>query len=103
LRQGVDRVDRQARPGEPSIGRPEPVRLLDCGTLLPWASAATPDDATAGTVALEQAIRTFVATYNETPQPFVRTNSADEILAASARFCTCTLAVHRPGYYVSNL
>ncbi len=39
------------------------------------------------TVALESAIRQYLATYNENPKPFVWTKTADEILEAVARFC----------------
>jgi len=40
------------------------------------------------TLALEQAIRDYLATYNRDPRPFVWTKSADEILQSVARFCT---------------
>jgi transposase len=40
------------------------------------------------TLALEQAIRQYLALYNQHPTPFVWTKSADDILAAVARFCT---------------
>ena len=36
---------------------------------------------------LEQAIRTYLETYNENPKPFVWIKTADEILASVARFC----------------
>jgi transposase len=39
------------------------------------------------TVALEQAIRTHLTTYNANPTPFMWTKSADEILASLGRFC----------------
>lgn len=39
------------------------------------------------TLALEQAIRQYLATYNQDPKPFVWTKSADEILQSVARFC----------------
>ncbi len=39
------------------------------------------------TVALEAAIRQYLATYNENPKPFVWTKTADQILEAVARFC----------------
>ena len=40
------------------------------------------------TLALEQAIRNYLTLYNQHPAPFVWTKSADDILAAVARFCT---------------
>ena len=36
---------------------------------------------------LEQAIRTYLNIYNEDPQPFIWTKTADEIFASLARFC----------------
>lgn len=39
---------------------------------------------------LEQAIRHYLNTYNETAKPFVWTKSADQILASVARFCQRT-------------
>ena len=36
---------------------------------------------------LHVAIKTYLATYNEQPKPFVWTKTADEILATLARFC----------------
>ena len=39
------------------------------------------------TLALEQAIRQYLALHNKDPKPFVWTKSADDILAAVARFC----------------
>lgn len=36
---------------------------------------------------LEQAIRHYLATYNQDPKPFIWTKTADEILASVARFC----------------
>ncbi len=36
---------------------------------------------------LEQAIRTYLDTYNQDPRPFVWAKTADEILASVARFC----------------
>ena len=39
------------------------------------------------TIELEKAIRKYLAIHNETPQPFVWTKTADEILASLARFC----------------
>jgi transposase len=39
------------------------------------------------TVALEQAIRTYLTHYNARPTPFMWTKSADEILASLGRFC----------------
>lgn len=39
------------------------------------------------TEALERAIEAYLATYNQDPQPFVWTKSADEILESVARFC----------------
>jgi len=39
------------------------------------------------TLALEQAIRQYLAIHNKHPKPFVWTKSADDILAAVARFC----------------
>ena len=43
---------------------------------------------------LEQAIKEFIESHNETPKPFVWTKSADDILASIARFAQRTLAVH---------
>jgi transposase len=40
---------------------------------------------------LETAIHNYVAAYNEEPKPFSWTKTADEILAALARFCQRTL------------
>ena len=42
------------------------------------------------TVALENAIREYLATHNKNPRPFVWTKSADDILASVARFCMRT-------------
>lgn len=39
---------------------------------------------------LEQAIRHYLETYNETAKPFVWTKTADQILASVARFCQRT-------------
>jgi len=39
------------------------------------------------TLALEQAIREYLDIHNKNPKPFVWTKSADDILAAVARFC----------------
>ena len=39
---------------------------------------------------LEQAIRHYLGTYNETAKPFVWTKTADQILASVARFCQRT-------------
>lgn len=39
------------------------------------------------TIELERAIREYLNIYNENPQPFIWTKSADEILASVARFC----------------
>jgi transposase len=39
---------------------------------------------------LEQAIRDYLEIHNESPKPFCRTKSADEILASVARFCQRT-------------
>jgi transposase len=39
------------------------------------------------TLALEQAIRDYLALYNKHPKPFLWTKSADDILASVARFC----------------
>jgi hypothetical protein len=39
------------------------------------------------TIELEQAIRKYLTIYNEAPQHFVWTKTADEILASLARFC----------------
>jgi transposase len=39
---------------------------------------------------LEQAIRHYLSTYNETAKPFVWTKTADQILASVARFCQRT-------------
>jgi len=42
------------------------------------------------TIELERAIRDYLRIYNEQPQPFIWTKSADEILASIARFCERT-------------
>jgi transposase len=42
------------------------------------------------TLELEAALRHYVETYNQDPKPFVWTKTADEILAAVARFCKRT-------------
>ncbi len=42
------------------------------------------------TRALEDAIRLYLATYNDDPRPFVWVKTADEILANIARFCLRT-------------
>jgi len=39
------------------------------------------------TRALEDAIRLYVATYNEDPRPLIWVKTADEILASIERFC----------------
>jgi transposase len=39
------------------------------------------------TLALEQAIREYLAMHNENPKPFLWSKSADDILASVARFC----------------
>jgi transposase len=39
---------------------------------------------------LEEALRRYVESYNQDPKPFVWTKTADEILAAVARFCKRT-------------
>ena len=39
------------------------------------------------TVELERAIREYLDIYNEQPQPFIWTKSADDILASITRFC----------------
>jgi hypothetical protein len=39
------------------------------------------------TLALEAAIRQYIAVTNADPKPFVWTKTADEILASVARFC----------------
>jgi transposase len=39
------------------------------------------------TVALENAIRNYLATHNKNPKPFVWSKTADDILASLARFC----------------
>lgn len=39
------------------------------------------------TLALEQAIREYLAMHNKNPKPFVWSKSADDILASIARFC----------------
>ena len=45
---------------------------------------------------LETAIRTYLDVTNENPKPFVWTKSADDILAAIARFAQRTLDMHAP-------
>lgn len=44
---------------------------------------------------LEQAIRDYLATYNQNPKPFVWTKSADQILDSIKRFC---LRISDPGH-----
>ena len=39
------------------------------------------------TIELERAIREYLDIYNEQPQPFIWTKSADDILASIVRFC----------------
>lgn len=39
------------------------------------------------TIELERAIRQYLGIYNDDPEPFIWTKSADEILASVARFC----------------
>ena len=39
---------------------------------------------------LEAALQRYVETYNQDPKPFAWTKTADEILAAVARFCKRT-------------
>jgi len=46
------------------------------------------------TQALEKALRTYIATNNADPKPFVWTKSADEILASVARYCQRTNDSH---------
>jgi len=59
-----------------------------------WFSDLTNKQIRRGThrssVALEQAIRSYIATKNANPKPFVWTKSADEILESIARFCKRT-------------
>ena len=45
---------------------------------------------------LEAAMLAYIERHNAEPKPFRWTRSADEILASVARFCSRTLAVHRP-------
>jgi transposase len=45
---------------------------------------------------LEAAVLAYVERHNAEPKPFRWTRSADDILASVARFCSRTLAVHRP-------
>jgi transposase len=45
---------------------------------------------------LEAAVLAHVERHNAEPRPFRWTRSADQILASVARFCSRTLAVHRP-------
>ena len=63
-----------------------------------WFSALTTQQLRRGVcrsvVALERAIRTFLAEHNATGRPFTWTKSADEILASIARFAQRTLAAH---------
>lgn len=42
------------------------------------------------TIELEKAIRTYLATYNENPKPFVWTKTAEQILDSVKRFCLRT-------------
>jgi len=51
---------------------------------------------------LELAIQQFIAIHNKQPKPFVWTKSADQILAAIARFATTTLQIHAPRIYARN-
>ena len=51
---------------------------------------------------LELAIHEFIAIHNKQPKPFVWTKSADQVLAAIARFATTTLQVHAPRIYARN-
>ena len=46
------------------------------------------------TVALEQAIKRYIAATNTEPKPFVWTKTADEILASVARYCRRTSDSH---------
>jgi transposase len=59
-----------------------------------WFSALTTRQIRRGThrstVELETAIRHYLATHNQNPQPFVWTKSAADILASVARFCIRT-------------
>lgn len=63
-----------------------------------WFAALTTSQLRRGiyrsVVALERAIREFLAAHNATGRPFVWTKSADEILASIARFAQRTLAAH---------
>ena len=63
-----------------------------------WFSALTTSRLRRGifrsVVALERAIREFLAVHNATGRPFVWTKSADEILASIGRFAQRTLAAH---------
>jgi len=43
------------------------------------------------TIALEEAIKAYVAEHNKDPKPFIWTKTADEILASVSRFCQRTL------------
>jgi hypothetical protein len=47
-------------------------------------------------------IRAFIAAHNQQPKPFRWTKSADQILAAIARFAIATLAAHSPATYTRN-
>jgi transposase len=47
---------------------------------------------------LEAAVLAYVERHNAEPKPFRWTRSADDILASVARFCSRTLAVHRPDW-----
>jgi len=59
-----------------------------------WFATLTEQQLRRGTYrstrALEDAIRLYLAVYNEDPQPFVWVKSADQILADIARFCVRT-------------
>lgn len=63
-----------------------------------WFSALTTQQLRRGVyrsvVALERAIRAFLAEHNATGRPFTWTKSADEILASIARFAQRTLVAH---------
>jgi transposase len=55
------------------------------------------------TLALEQAIRQYIAVSNQDTKPFVWSKTADEILASIQRYCERILAVHTNHDLAANL
>jgi hypothetical protein len=52
---------------------------------------------------LETAIRQFIAVHNQHAQPFLWTNSADQILTSIARFASGILALTQPYSYKKSM